>query len=138
MIRDLSVESVLDADKLIVAYIQFKDKPISIRSSQDIRLIAPATMYFTLNTSYFNSQILPQLGQVNFTEMVLDCGNGQKIPMNIATAQFDGSCIYFKKGEYILQLETKYINIPTSEQLSKTFSAGSIVFETEITVSPTK
>jgi hypothetical protein len=103
-----------------------------------MRLIAPATMFYTLNSNYFNSQIVPPLGQVNFSEILLDCGNGQKIPLNFTTFQFNGSCIYFKKGEYILNLETTYINLPTSEKLQKTFPAGSIVFESEITVTPTK
>jgi hypothetical protein len=62
-----------------------------------MKLIAPATMYYTLNNTYFNSQIVPPLGQVNFTEMYLDCGNGQKLKLNFTTAQFDGFCIYFKK-----------------------------------------
>ena len=87
-----------------------------------MKLIAPATMYYTLNSNYFNSQLVPPLGQVNFTEMYLDCGNGQKLKLNFTSFQFDGSCIYFKKGEYTLNLETSYINIPTSEKLQKTFS----------------
>jgi hypothetical protein len=56
----------------------------------------------------------------------------------MTTSEFDGSCIYFKKGEYLLNLETTYINIPTSEKLQKTFPAGSILFESEITINPTK
>jgi len=78
-------------------YIQFKDETKYIRSDATMRLIAPATMYYTLNNNYFNSQIVPPLGQVNFIEMFLDCGNGQKLKLNLTTAQFDGSCIYFKK-----------------------------------------
>ena len=123
MVRNFSVENILDSDKLIMPYIQLKDKTVYTRSDVNLKLIAPATMYYTLNTNYFNSQIAPTLGQVNFTEIVLDCGNDQKIPLNFTTAQFDGSCIYFKKGEYILNLETKYINILTSEQIEKDFSA---------------
>ena len=122
MIKNFSVENVLDSDKLIMPYIQLKDGPKYIRSDAALKLIAPATMFYTLNNTYFNSQIIPPLGQVNFTDMKLDCGNGQKLKLNFTTAQFDGSCIYFKKGEYILNLETTYINIPTSEKIQKTFS----------------
>jgi hypothetical protein len=73
MIKNLSVENILDSDKLIMPYIQLKDKPVYTRSDQTLKLIAPATMRYTLNNNYFNSQILPQLGQVNFTDIVLDC-----------------------------------------------------------------
>ena len=137
-VKNFSVDNILDSDKLIMPYIQFKDGTKYTRGDATMRLIAPATMYYTLNNNYFNSQIVPSLGQVNFTEMYLDCGNGQKLKLNFTTAQFDGSCIYFKKWEYLLNLETTYINIPTSEKLQKTFSGWSIIFESEISVSPTK
>ena len=138
MINNFSVDNILDSDKLIMPYLQFKDGTKYIRLDPTMKLIAPATMYYTLNNTYFNSQIVPQLGQVNFTEVFLDCGNGQKLTLNFTTSQFDGSCIYFKKWEYLLNLETRYINIPTSEKLQKTFTGWSIIFESEINVSPTK
>lgn len=122
LVRNFSVENILDSDKLIMPYIQMKDGTKYTREDANLKLIAPATMYYTLNSNYFNSQIVPPLGQVNFTEIVLDCGNGQKLPLNLTTFQFDGSCIYFKKGEYPLNIETSYINLPTSEKLQKTFS----------------
>ncbi len=136
-IKNFSVENVLDSDKLIMPYIQLKDKTTYIRSDANLKLIAPATMFYTLNNTYFNAQIVPALGQVNFTEVYLDCGNGQKLKLNFTTSQFDGSCIYFKKWEYPLNLETSYINIPTSEKLQKTFSGWTILFDSEITVNPT-
>jgi len=138
MINNFSVDNILDSDKLIMPYLQFKDGTKYIRLDPTMKLIAPATMYYTLNNTYFNSQIVPQLGQVNFTEVFLDCGNGQKLTLNFTTSQFDGSCIYFKKWEYLLNLETRYINIPTSEKIQKTFTGWSIIFESEINVSPTK
>jgi len=138
MVRNFSVDNILDSDKLIMPYIQFKDGTKYTRWDATMKLIAPATMYYTLNSNYFNSQLVPPLGQVNFTEMYLDCGNGQKLKLNFTSFQFDGSCIYFKKGEYTLNLETSYINIPTSEKLQKTFSGWSIIFDSEITVTPTK
>lgn len=122
MVRNLAVENILDSDKLIMPYIQLKDGTQYTREDQKLRLIAPAIMWYTLNSNYFNSQIVPPLGQVNFTDIVLDCGNGQKLKMNMTTFQFDGYCIYFKKGEYPLNLETTYINIPTSEKMQQTFS----------------
>ena len=122
MVRNFSVENILDSDKLIMPYLQLKDTTKYTREDPKLKLIAPATIYYALNTNYFNSQILSSLGQANFTEILLDCGNGQKLTLNLTTAQFNGSCIYFKKGEYFLNIETTYINIPTSEKLQKTFS----------------
>lgn len=138
LVRNFSVENILDSDKLIMPYIQLKDKPTYTRGDVALKLIAPATMRYTLNSNYFNSQIVPPLWQVNFQTIVLDCGNGQKLNLNFTTFQFEGSCIYFKKWEYPLNLETSYINIPTSEKIEKTFPAGSIIFDSEINVGPTK
>jgi len=53
------------------------------------------------------------MGQANIQDMNLDCGNGQTLALNFTTWQFDGSCIYFKKGDYTLNLNIDYINIPT-------------------------
>ena len=122
MVQNFSVDNIVDSDKLIMPYIQLKDGTKYTRTALDLKLIAPATMYYTLNNTYFNSQLVPPLGQVNFTEVFLDCGNGQKLALNFTTSQFDGSCVYFKKGEYMLNLETSYINLPTSEKIQKTFS----------------
>ncbi len=138
MVKNFSVENILDSDKLIMPYLQLKDEVKYTRGDVSMKLIAPATMFYTLNNTYFNTQIVPSLWQVNFTEIVLNCWNGQKITLNFTTAQFEGSCMYFKKGEYPLTLETTYINIPTSEKFQKTFSGWSIVFDSEIVINPTK
>lgn len=138
MVKNFSVENILDSDKLIMPYIQLKDGIKYTREDPTMKLIAPATIYYALNTTYFNSQILPPLGQVNFTEILLDCGNGQKLKLNTTTSQFVWSCVYFKKGEYTLNLETSYVNIPTSEKIQRTFSGWSIMFNSEIIITPTK
>lgn len=122
MVQNFSVENILDSDKLIMPYLQFKDGTKYTRGDATMKLIAPATVFYTLNNTYFNSQIVPPLGQVTFTQVILDCGNGQKLPLNFTTSQFNGSCTYFKKGEYKLYLETNYTNIPTSEKKQQTFS----------------
>lgn len=89
MVQNFSVENILDSDKLIMPYIQLKDGTKYTREDATLKLIAPATMFYTLNNTYFNSQIVPPLGQVNFTEILLDCGNGQKLTLNFTTSQFD-------------------------------------------------
>lgn len=138
LVNNFSVENILDSDKLIMPFLQVKDETIYTRQDEQLKLIAPATIFYTLNTNYFNSQIAPWLGQVTFTDIVLDCGNGQKLNLNLTTAQFEWSCIYFKKGEYLLNLETKYVNIPTSERFEANFTWGSIIFDAEVVVQPTK
>jgi hypothetical protein len=70
-------------------YIQLKDQTTYTRGNDAPILIAPAAIYYGLNTNYFNAQIVPQLGQVSFTEILLDCGNGQKLPLNMTTSQFE-------------------------------------------------
>jgi hypothetical protein len=68
--------------------------------------------------------------------MTLDCGNGQTLTLNMTTRQFDGSCIYFTKGGYPLNLDVFYINVPTSEKLDKVFSGGTLTINSEIVVTP--
>ncbi|MEI7562182.1 MAG: hypothetical protein WCJ39_00175 [bacterium] len=60
-------------------------------------MIAPTTIAYKLNTTYFNAQILPTLGQANVSDMNLDCGNGQQLAYDITNQQFVGNCIYFHK-----------------------------------------
>lgn len=73
MVRDFSVDNILDSDKLIMPYLQMKDGTKYTRNTPGLKLIAPATIFYTLNTNYFNAQIVPGLGQVTFTEILLDC-----------------------------------------------------------------
>lgn len=135
MVNNISVENLLDSNKLIMPYIQLKNEIKYTRSDPTLKLIAPANIYYTLNTNYFDSQILPGLGQVSIPSMTLDCGNGQTLPLNFTTWQFEGSCIYFDKGEFTLNLIIDYINIPTSEKLQKEIPAGSLVMDAKISVS---
>jgi len=139
-VKTISVENILDADKLIMPYIQFKDWIKYTRWDATLHLIAPAQIFYKLNTDYFNWQIVPILWQVTFSQINLDCGNWQIIPLNLSspTADFDGSCIYFKKWEYNLNLNMSYLNIPTWEKLKKTTTWWTIVFESEISVTPAK
>ncbi|MCX6822652.1 MAG: PKD domain-containing protein [candidate division SR1 bacterium] len=138
VVGNISVENILDSNKLIMPYIQLKDGVKYTRGDTTLKLIAPANMYYTLNTNYFNAQILPGLGQVNIPSMALDCGNGQTLPLNLTTRQFDGSCIYFDKGEFPLKLIVDYTNIATSEKLQKEIPAGSLIMDAKISITPSK
>ncbi len=135
-VKNISVENIIDSNQLIMPYIQLKDWPKYTRSDATLKLIAPANIFYTLNTTYFNAQILPNMGQVSIPAMDLDCGNGQTLQLNLTTRQFDGACIYFKKWSYDLNLNINYINVPTGEKLQKSVPAGSIVMDSEISITP--
>ena len=94
-------------------YVQMKDGFKYIRTDAKLKLIAPTTLAYKLNPDYFNTQIYPTLGQVNVLEMNLDCGNGQTLVYDSTNQQFVGNCIYFHKGDYPLNLQVGFINIPT-------------------------
>lgn len=136
MVSSLSTSNSVDNTKLVLPYVQFKNGLVALSSDPKIVLIAPSQMAFKLNTDYFNGQILPTLGQASFDSLVLDCGNGQTLNMNMTNAQFDGSCIYFKKGTYTMVLKIAYTNTSTSEKLTKDVPAWTLVFASEIGVNP--
>lgn len=139
VIRNISVENILDSDKLVMPYLIMKDGPKYTRSEENIKLIAPSFLTYKLNTNYFNSQIRPTLWwQPELKEVILDCGNWQTLNLVIETADFDGQCIYFSKWEYQLWLKITYINVPTWERFEKDFSAWSVVFDSEINVTTNK
>lgn len=136
IVKGVSVDSMLDSDRLIMPYLQLKDGPKHIRNTENLNLIAPGNMFFALNKDYYNMRIVPGLWQITTEAIVLDCGNGQTLNMNLNTAQFEWACNYFKKWEYELTVDVSYINLLTSENLQETFPWGSLVFESEIDIKP--
>lgn len=135
VIRNISVENILDSDKLVMPYLMMNDGPIYTRSEEDIKLIAPASLTYKLNTNYFDSQVRPTLWwQPEVKEIVLDCGNGQTLNMILDTAEFDWQCIYFKKWEYKLTLNVVYINVPTWERFETWVDAWTVIFDSEIQI----
>lgn len=138
MVRDISIENILDSNKLVMPYIQLKDGLTYTRGDPTLKLIAPANMYYKLNSNYFSTQILPSLGQANIQSMQLDCGNGQQLSLNLTTRQFDASCMYFEKGAFALELLINYINIPTGEKIQQKISAGSLVMDAKVSITPTQ
>lgn len=53
MVKNFSADNIIDSDKLIMPYLQLKDDTIYTRTAPNLRLIAPATMYYKLNNTYF-------------------------------------------------------------------------------------
>ena len=133
-IANISVGDLSDPNKLIRPSLLLKDWPIYVLSDPSLKLIAPWIISFEINTSLFDSQILPKLWQVQIQWIQLDCGNDQKLDIDMKTAEFNWSCIYYAKWNYPLNLLVSYINSQTSEKLQKTFEAWNLNFESEIMV----
>ena len=134
-IGNISVGDLSDPNKLIRPSLILKDWPIYILSDPNLKLIAPWIISFDINTNLFDSQILPQLWQVQIEWIQLDCGNGQKLDIDMKTAKFNWSCIYYSKWKHPLNLLVSYINSQTSEKLQKNFEAWDLNFESEIKIS---
>lgn len=135
-ISAIQVDENISNNQFVVPYMNFKWIAKDWISDPTVKFIAPSNVSYYFNAKLFNSQIYPTLGQVNLNEVTLDCGNWQKIPLNIKNWTFDWSCIYFKKGTYPLKLEVYYSNIQTNENLQNTFDAWSANFESEISIKP--
>ncbi|MFZ2911693.1 MAG: PKD domain-containing protein [Candidatus Absconditicoccaceae bacterium] len=133
-IANISVGDLSDPNKLIRPSLLLKDGPIYILSDPTLKLIAPGIISFDINTSLFDSQILPKLGQVQIEGIQLDCGNGKNLDIDMKTADFNGSCIYYSKGNYQLNLIVSYVDSQTSEKLQKSFEAGNLNFESQIKI----
>jgi len=136
IVKGVSVDSMLDSDRLIMPYLQLKDGPKHIRNTENLNLIAPGNMFFALNKDYYTMRIVPGLWQITTEAIVLDCGNGQTLDMNLSTSQFEWACNYFTKWEYILTVDVSYINLLTSENLQEIFPWWSLIFESEINIKP--
>lgn len=137
-VNSISIENIVDSNKLIMPYVQMKDGFKYTRSDAKLKLIAPTTLAYKLNPDYFNTQIFPTLGQATVLEMSLDCGNGQALAYDATNQQFVGNCIYFHKGDFQLNLQVGYLNVPTGEKLKKIFSGGILTIDTEIAISLSK
>ena len=137
-VRNISIENIVDSNQVIMPYVQLKEGFVYTRGDATLKLIAPTSLAYKLNTTYFNAQILPTLGQVTISAMNLDCGNGQTLSYDMTNPQFVGTCIYFHKGSYPLNLEVDYLNIPTGEKLKKYFSGGNMDINTEISITTNK
>ncbi len=133
-ISKISVWDLSNPDKLLRPSLIMKDWPMYILSDPSLKLIAPWIITFDINTSLFDSQILPQLWQVQIQWIQLDCGNGQKLDIDMNTATFNWSCIYYTKWNSSLSLIVSYINPQTAEKLQKSFEAWNLNFESEIKI----
>lgn len=72
MVRNFSVDSILDSNSLIMPFLQLKDGVKNIHTTSDLKLIAPATMFYQINAAY-STKLLSSLGQVSAQKVDLDC-----------------------------------------------------------------
>ncbi|MCF7835341.1 hypothetical protein K9M48_04865 [Candidatus Gracilibacteria bacterium] len=134
-VNNISADDLTNPNQLLKVYYNLKDTSVLVGSNPNLRLIAPGIINFGLNASLFDSEILPKLGQITLQNIELDCSNGQKLNIDMKTTNFNGGCMYYDKGNYPLKLNVSYINSQTSENLVKSFDAGTLVFGSVIKVS---
>ena len=115
-----------------------KDGARYIGSDPSLVLIATTMIAYSLNTTVFNAQVVPGLGAVTVQTIALDCGNGQILPLNNETLEFQGMCLYTVKGSYPLFLKVGYVNTQTSEQLSTDVPSGTLEIKSAIKLSLNK
>jgi hypothetical protein len=132
-ISNLEVSRWVDSSSLLIPYIIGQNGPVSIVSTPNLSLIAPAAMVFQLNGALFNRQVAPLLWPVDIQSITMTCGNGTTLTM-APNAQFDGSCYYFNKWDYPLVLTVTHINRQTLETRSNTYEIGNLNFVSEIAV----
>jgi len=136
-IAGISPGDLSDPYKLIRPILEQKDRNIYITSDTNLKLIAPGLVSFEMNTSLFDSQILPNLWQSQLQSVSLDCWNAQKLNLDFKSRKFSSRCIYYSKWIYPLSLVISYINLQTSEKLEKSFDVWSLNFESEIVITNT-
>ncbi len=121
-INAISEEKTYNTNDMIIPHIQvkkFDDGDPSLSYSRIyigtawLPLIAPTYMDMQINKQIFDN-LVADLGQVQFTKFVLECGNGQVItnePGQVSAQYFmQGSCLYLKKGEYNVRMLYSYFD----------------------------
>lgn len=137
-INTISVEDNIETDKLLLSSVELVWWPQYLYSNPRLKLIAPWSIYYSLNVNMFNSRIMPTLWPATLWWIELDCGNWQTLDLDMPTGKFVGKCTYFNKWNYPLNINIQYTNPQTLEKLNHVVSAGTANFESEIVIKPTK
>ena len=128
-INNLALSRGIDIWSLIVPSLVLADWPTHILEHNDLKLIAPASMVFALNSPVFTRQILPTLGTVvDIQSIVMSCGNDQTLSLITDTALFDGSCQYFTKWSYPIVVTVTYTDRQTAETKTISYDIGALQF----------
>jgi len=133
-VQNLNLSNDIDGQSLVVPYIMLGDGPRYVWDNS-VALIAPLQLSYQLNTQLFNRQVYPTLWPAEIRWISLVCGNDRQIlPLNIANAQFQWSCLYINKWDYSIELIVDYVNNQTAEQLRQTIPVVTFAIPTAIEV----
>ncbi len=131
-ISELSSGKIVTNNPVLV-YLETKDGPVFVEDG--IKLIAPMSLRFGLNTSIFQRDIQRDIWQSSSVSSIqLDCGNEQILNLSSGDA-FGGDCLYMDKQEYSM---TMIVNYVTSDGTAKTntYPAGTFTPEAAIQIEP--
>lgn len=135
LVNNMTAGTNVNANNLLIGYLSWSTADIANDPNLNWKLIAPSAVYYVLNNAYFTDVIAPTLWGANVTDIKLDCWNWQTLSM-LSNYQFAGNCMYLNKWEYPLTLVINYVNLSTSERLSKSVSWWNINFLTQISIVP--
>ncbi|MBP7841934.1 hypothetical protein KA037_04705 [Patescibacteria group bacterium] len=124
----------IDTNSLLVPYVNFKDGPQYFLGDPSIKLIAPISLSYQLNSPVFNAQVYPTLGVVDIEGVTLDCGNGQIVNMDTTNLTFTESCFYPTQGDYPHSIAITHVNRQTKERKTDTISVGVLNVPAEISI----
>ena len=109
--------------------------PYKWDDGKDYKLIAPAEFVFGIRLDLIKSKISDSLVGVEF-----DCGNGQVLAEKDAdkikqwwNLLLDGSCVYWKKGEYTYKLSIHTVNSKWENSVTE-YSTWELDFQSEIQI----
>ena len=132
-ISELSSGKVV-TDNPVLVYIETKDGPIFVE--EGIKLIAPMSLRFGLNTTIFQRDIQRDIGQSSSVSSIeLNCGNEQTLTLSPSGDAFEWDCLYMTKDEYTMTMTVNYVTSDGQSQ-SKSYPAGSFSPEAAIEIEP--
>jgi hypothetical protein len=133
-INQMAASQNIDTNSLLVPYVNFKDGPQYFLGDPSIKLIAPISLSYQLNSPVFNAQVYPTLGVVDIEGVTLDCGNGQIVNMDTTNLTFTESCFYPTQGDYPHSIAITHVNRQTKERKTDTISVGVLNVPAEISI----
>lgn len=138
-INAISEDQIFNTNDLILPYVQlrkFEDGEPSLNYSRMYidtpgmpPLVAPTYMDMQINRTIADSFGILNL---QLTKIQLDCGNGQIISndptqINIQTLFFNWSCLYLKKGQYIVKILYTYFDPQQATEVTKVIDTAATI-----------
>jgi len=142
MLKTIEVNDFVDSNSILSALWE-KAWPITadwsisnpeytLRDSTSYPLIAPANIKYKINKTIFDNKVMPQLWNVNVTNAILDCGNGQELVVWGYDTVW--ACMYKEKWKYPLKLILTTTNNETAEQTTMDIEAGELDIRSQVEI----